>query len=78
VVARWESYGIVAKTVVSGKCTAPAQSDGHNVFTTLAKPCESYWLQQGLLTCGKKIKCHSEKFLQTFLGLLSLVVPGPL
>lgn len=37
--------------------------DGHNVFTTLAKPCDSYWLQEGLLTCRKKIKCHCEKFL---------------
>lgn len=55
---------------------ASAWLEGHNVFS-LAKPCDSYWLQAGLLTCGNKIKCHCQKFLQTFLGLLSLVVPGP-
>lgn len=60
------------------KFAAPAWLDGRSVFTTLVKSCDRCWLQGGLLTCGKKIKCHCEKFLQTSLGLFSLVVPGPL
>lgn len=56
----------------------PVWSDGHNVFATLAKPCDSSWLQEILLTCRKKLKCHCEKFSQTFQGLLSLIVPGVL
>lgn len=56
---------------------APVRLDRHNVFTDLAKPWDSYFMQ-GLLNCRKKIKCHSGKFLHTSLGLPCMVVPGPL
>lgn len=37
---------------------------------------DSCWLQVDLVICTKKIKCHCENLLQTFLCVLNLVLPG--